>query len=461
MKNLLLLSTMSISIFATTIPLHVELDLYQNKAFINKTFELTQNREITTKVPQDINIEDIRYTLEDGCLMDDGILEKITDQKRDQNKSEITYKIEALKAKTNLLKTISLKDIIDSEQIENMSTLLVDNLTKNMLEIDKLNKELKELNTQSKLDYKKLKLSFTCKDENAKLKVSYPLNSIRYTPFYNISADINNKSVTIEKQAVLLYKGAQNYDDIDLNIYSYRYNQNITPQHFYPKYLGQKKVIMYAKSVATMDSMQNLAIKNRDVSYQEIDTKSLYKIKDVSLKSEKKNLLRVDKSILDASFKTVIDAYGTNKAYMQATIKTKKDYSAAQANYFLNQNSIASKYMNKIQKETQTKLYFGEDEHIGIQKELIKTLDEKTFFGDKKISTQNWKYTITNKKPYSTDIEFITRVPISKNAEIKVKTLAQPKFNKQNAKGKTTWDFRLDANSKKEIIFGYEISNSK
>ena len=96
----------------------------------------------------------------------------------------------------------------------------------------------------------------------------------------------------------------------------------------------------------------------------------------------------------------------------------------------------------KFKKNIATKLYFGEDEHIQIKKELIKTLDEKTFFGDKRISTQNWKYTITNKKPYSTDIEFIERVPVSKNADIVVKTLAQPKFNSQGAKGKNYLEFQ-------------------
>ncbi len=146
---------------------------------------------------------------------------------------------------------------------------------------------------------------------------------------------------------------------------------------------------------------------------------------------------------------------------MEATIKTKKDYSGAHTNYFLNQNPIAARYMGKIQKNRNTKLYFGEDEHIQIKKELIKTLDEKTFFGDKKISTQNWKYTIINNKPFATDIEFITRIPVSKDADITVKTLAQPKFDSQSAKGKTIWNFKLKKDGKKEIIFGYEVSNSK
>ena len=210
-----------------------------------------------------------------------------------------------------------------------------------------------------------------------------------------------------------------------------------------------------------MDTMEESAMNSPIVQHEELATKSVYKIKEAKLKSGENNLLHVDKEIVDASFKTTIDAYGSNKAYLEAIFKSKKEYSGAYANYFLNQNPIASRYMDKIQKDKETKLYFGEDEHIQIKKELIKTLDEKTFFGDKKISTQNWEYTITNTKPYNTKVEFITRVPVSKDGDIKVKTLAQPKFDSQNAEGKTIWKFNLNPKTNKKIIFGFEVSNSK
>ncbi len=248
-----------------------------------------------------------------------------------------------------------------------------------------------------KEEFKELKTSYTCKSTQSKLKISYPQDSIRYTPFYNISANINNKSLSIEKKATLFYSGVENYENVDLNIYSYRYNQNVAPQHFYPEYLGQKRVAPYAKTMMAMDSVQKSAPNIEKIQHQELATKSLYKIKSAKLKANENNLLHVDKEILNASFKTIIDAYGTNRAYMEASIKTKKDYSGAHANYFLNQNPIAARYMGRVQKDKETKIYFGEDEHIQIEKELIKTLDEKTFFGDKKVSTQNWKYTIKNK----------------------------------------------------------------
>ena len=460
MKTLLALSLTTVVLFAASTPLHVELDIYSNKAFLNKSYELTQSGEITTKIPQNISLEHIRYTLDKSCSIDNHSIKKLDTKESTKRKNELSYKINALNAKSDLLKTLSLKDIQDNSKIENITGFLVDSLTKNMIEIEKLNQELKELNKDIKQTSRELEVSFTCKEEGKKIEITYPLNGIKYTPFYDISANIHNKAVTISKKATLFYRGVEDYKNIDLNIYSYRYNQNVAPQHFYPEYLGQKRKELYAKTQMAMDSVEK-ATPNMPVQHQELTTKSLYKIKGAKLKSDEKNLLHVDTEIANADFITIIDAYGSNKAYMEATIKTKKDYSGAHVNYFLNQNPIAARYMGKIQKDKKTKMYFGEDEHIQIKKELIKTLDEKTFFGDKKISTQNWKYTITNKKPFSTDIEFIERVPVSKDGNIIVKTLAQPKFNSQSAKGKTIWSFKLKSSEKKEIIFGYEVSNSK
>ena len=473
MKTLLLLSITGVSLVASTLPLHVELDIYSNKAFLNKTYELSQRGKITTKVPIQTTLENVRYKLDKQCQVDNHILSNTLkeinpdiENLRKQRAQKLN-EVESLIAKDALLRTLSLEKVEDFSKIEKISSYLTKNLVENFSLIENLKKDIEEIDNKIKNNegvkeqFKELITSYTCNKIGKKLEISYPQNSIKYTPFYNVSANINNKSLTIEKKMTLFYKGVEDYQNIDLNIYSYRYNQNVAPQQFYPKYLGQKREILYAKSSMAMESIQKAAVNSPRIQHKELATKSLYKIEAAKLESGEKNLLHVDKEIVNASFKTIIDAYGTNKAYMQASIKTKKDYSGAHTNYFLNQNPIAARYMGKIYKGKETKLYFGEDEHIQIDKELIKTLDEKTFFGDDKISTQNWKYTITNKKPYSTNIEFIERTPVSKDEDIKVKTLAQPKFDSQSANGKTTWNFNLEANGKKNIIFGYEISNSK
>ncbi len=459
MKTSLLIIAATTSLTASTTPLHVELDIYSNRAFLNKTYSLKTEGNISTNLPQNINIQSIRYIVPKNCNIQNSTITKPNNQELKNQKDKILFTIKALEAKSTLLKTLSLQDLKDSSKIESLTNLLVQSLTKNSLKIKSLLDEIEEIDKKLQKTTQKLNLLYTCKKDNKNLKIIYPKTGVKYTPFYNISANIPNSSIEIEKKATILYSSGENYDNIDLNIYSYRYNKNIAPQNFRPNYLGQNKKIYKAVSLS-MDKASKQTSQTQTSQHQNLPTKSLYKIKAVKLKSDETNLITIDKEQTDATFKTLIDAYGSNRAYLKGEFKTNKNYTPARANYLLNQNPISSRHMQKIQKGLKTELFFGEDEHVVIKKELIKTVDTKSFFGENKISTQNWQYSITNKKPSSSKFEFVARVPVSKDANIKVKTLAQPKFNSQTAKGKTVWNFTLDPSRTKTIIFGYEVSKT-
>jgi len=465
-KIMLTLSALCATLFANTQPLHVALDMYENVSFINKTFELQQSGEIVTMVPSQLTLENIKNTIPDACEITDGVLsdamkikDALSDKKEGLNlkKDGLTHQINALLAKESLLKSLSLKNENNTTKIDQISSYLTSALVKNYQDLDGLKKELKtveeELQKGKRVarEYKELRVSYTCHSQNSQMQVQYPLRDIKYTSFYDISANINNKSVTIEKIANLDYRGFENFEFIELNLYSYAYNKSVAPQPFYPEYLGQPKEVLH-KTAMVMNTAT--------MSAEELATKSVVHLKGAALISGDKNLLHVSKEVTDASFKTMIDAYGTSKAYLEATIKTKQDYQQGFAKYSLSSNPIAARQLEGIKKEKVTELYFGEDEQIQVEKTLIKTLDEKTFFGDKRISTQNWRFKIINKKPTSTEISFIHRTPVSKDANIVVKTIAAPNFNTQSAEGKTVWNFTLNPNEGKSIIFGYEVSKT-
>lgn len=467
-KIMLTLFALSATLFANTQPLHVALDMYGNVSFINKTFELQQSGEILTMVPPALMLENIKNTISDACEITDGVLSapiKIKDALSDKQDSlnlerdGLINQINALLAKESLLKSLSLKNENDTTKIDQISSYLTSTLVKNYQELDSLKKELQKVEEElqkskrASREYKELKISYTCHSQNSQLQVQYPLNTLKYTSFYDISANINNKSVTIEKIANLDYSGIENFELIELNLYSYAYNKRVAPQPFYPEYLGQPKEVLQKAAMA----MNTVAM---SAEHEELATKSVVRLKGATLISGDKNLLHVSKEVTDASFKTMIDGYGTSKAYLEATIKTKNDYQQGFAKYSLNSNPIAARQLQEIKKGKVTELYFGEDEQIQVEKTLIKTLDEKAFFGDKRISTQNWRFKIINKKLTSTEISFIHRTPVSKDANIVVKTIAAPNFNTQSAEGKTEWNFTLNPNEGKSIIFGYEVSKT-
>jgi len=471
MKRILIASVLfCASLFAASTPLHVSVDIFTNKAFLNKEFGLEKYGYISTKVPVFIKLSDLKYQIAKDCSIDKTSLSNKKEASNEQlqnltkQKTQIQYELKAVYAKNELLKTLSLQNQADLSKVEQTSQFLAQNVITNLNKIDELQQKIADLDKKiASLQtlikpFKELSVTYTCQAQKQKLTISYPQKEIKQNSFYNINANTNNKSVAIEKKVNIFYTGVENFSQIDINIYSYGFNKNSLPMVFYPRYIGGKKVVAYDK-IASKPLMATP--QQRNVVFHQLQTKSVYTIKNTHLILGENNLIDVDKKVLDANFQTIIDGYGTNRAYLQATITTKKDYASSTAKYFLNSKPISSRYLQRIQKGKETKLYFGEDEQIQITKKLIKTLSEKTFFGDKEISTQNWEYTLTNKKPFSTKISFLERVPVSKNGDIKVKVFAQPKENFQNAKGLIRWDFSLQPNEEKKIIFGYEISSSK
>lgn len=232
------------------------------------------------------------------------------------------------------------------------------------------------------------------------------------------------------------------------------------PHTFYPKYLRNSKPVQYKESMmksASMAVAPRSEMKNSKVIRKELNTIYSYSLSDITLKMNKKSIIDLDAEITDAKFGYIIDAYGSNKAYLQANFKTKKTYKRLHVQEFLNSMPIASEYIYEIKENIPHKLYFGENQFVHVKKELIKTKNENEFFTDKETSIQKWEYTITNNNKKDIDVEFIARTPVSKDGDITVESIAEPMYDKQSTEGKTIWNFKLEKNGKKDIIFGYKI----
>lgn len=482
MEKTALLLIISLTLFANTKlsqTSHVSMDIYANKSFLNKEFKVKKVTNISTIVPSYVSLDNLKYSSKATCkvqklsLSNKKALQNKYTKKYNmllKKKIDIKSEINALLGKEKLLKSLSLENEKNFSKMSKMSSYLVQNLIMNAENINlskeklkEINEELKNINIKNRY-YKVLNIKLTCNVKNSIFTISYPQNNLSFKPFYNINANTSKNLVSIEKKATINYNGIEDFKNIDLNLYSYYYNKHLIPQKFYPKYLSSQVQPRYKKALANAPMMDKAEAMLQQISrpvYTELETKSMYKIKNTKLISNENNFIDIDKDTIKTSFRTVIDAYGTQQAYLQAKVLSEKNYAKGYAKFFLNNNPIGNKYITKIEKNKEKKLYFGSDEFVQIKKELVKTSEEKTFFSDKDISKRLWKYSVKNMKNKELNIDFIERLPISKDTNIKVKVISEPKFDYQNAKGKLTWNFKLKPQENKTITFGYEISKEK
>lgn len=476
MKKLLLLITLIYtSLYAST-----SLEVYTNTFFLKQNF--ISPKQINVKLPLHVKLENIRYELSSNCeIKSESISQKKklfnggknSLKKLEDEKEFLDITIDALESKKRLLASLSLKDESDFSKIERISDYLEKNIitieskisTTNK-KISKIDKEISKL-TQKVKEYKNLQVSFICKSDNANVSIAYPIQSIEYTPFYEIYANTKSKTLHLLSKTTITQNELEDLKGIDINIYSNAFNTDIKPRIFYPNYLKKRKRVSSLEMAAAPRTMMAVGgskkrsySKNKKIVRKTLNNIYSYTIPNVDLLLNKKSIITLDNENIETNFSYLIDGYGSNKAYLKASFKPTKTYKNGEAKLFLNSMPIAKTYIKTLREKDKNVLYFGENQFISIKGKLIETEDESSFFAGE-TSTQKWQYTIANNNSFSTDIEFITRTPVSKDGDIKVTTIAEPKFTKQRATGKTIWEFTLKHDEVKKILFGYTIQKSE
>ncbi|MBE0491486.1 MAG: DUF4139 domain-containing protein [Sulfurospirillum sp.] len=459
-----------ISLFASQ-----TLEIYTNKAFLSKTFLLQKEGKIELATPKYTTLEDISFKLESTCTLGDiqlGTKAEVRDEyslhveQLQAQKNTLTSQIKALHAQEELLKTLSLQAQFDIKKIETITEYLGANLIKNQSKIDAFVQKLREVEEQlqelqaHKKEIKSLQVNYTCKDFNKHLTIIYEQKEITFEPFYELYADQKQGTIHLQYKAKISQNSLTDLNNSNIFIYSYAINNQVNPQVFYPHYIYKQQPITYKEKALTSRAMvANEAINAQaeTIELQELGSKYVYKLTNVSLPLQKKVIFDIDSQIMPAKFSTYIDAYGTDQAFMQATFKANKEYQNAPAKLYLNTMPIAQNQNFSIKKEQAATLYFGLNQFLHVDKKLIQTDMKKTFFADNEIDTKKWHYTISNVSKNALHVNFVHRVPVSKDANITVKTLAEPLYTSQNAEGRTHWEFALKPDETKEIIFGYEI----
>ena len=460
------------SLFGAVAPLHVEVNIYKNVSFLTKQYEFTGTKTLTLNVPFQINLENIDIESK-GCKKESLSLTKplsFESKKTEVLETEISNlkdKIATVQEENGLLKTLSL----EKQSVQNAQDTLkffTKNYTSNLetlsllkQKLTKMEKELQELQKQQAKEYKKLQITFTCRDKG-RAKITYPQPNFRVNDFYEIRADVKHKNLQFIKKIKIIQKSGEDFKNIDIISHSNTYNRRVEPTPFYPRYLNvPKKRLLYAKSskVTLLDNaMVRPVAKSK---YIQNLTTSAFVLRGINLPNNQEKIFRVENHNYSVIFENDIDGYGSNLAYLKANFKSDRYYQSSRAYIRLGENQVGVINLNRIKKGEKRDIYFGENQNIKVKKNLLKRYNESEFFGGKQINTQVWQYKITNQSNTTQKINLIERIPISQNEDIEIEPLFDAKKAKINKKGRVVWSFTLTPSETKTIKFGYKTKKPK
>lgn len=126
----------------------------------------------------------------------------------------------------------------------------------------------------------------------------------------------------------------------------------------------------------------------------------------------------------------------------------------------------ASIYLNgvftgKIQLNQQIKdsllLTLGKDRRLSVSREMVKSLNSKSFFGSNKKELQTYEISITNNSKEQIVLLVEDQIPVSKQADLEVKLISQDQAIHQLESGKLSWNVSLEPKQLKKLRFSYEL----
>lgn len=455
------------------------LDIYHNRTFINQKIDLSEKK---VNLVNNARFEDIRFIINGTCSVNNAsvkVNKDFFDDMSEQIKSlqkDIAYKNSDIKSIENTISSLEgikfEKDAVSLENIKNIISYTKDEIGKNYNLLFDLKEELKNLNEKlNKLEknrvpakHTQLNYDISC-DNNSSVYINYPMHYLDRRNSYEINANSKTETIDIINKAFITQRSGFDFENIDINFYTYNYNNQVVPRKFIPEYLDIENVIVSHAPVAdalierkiVLESSK--AVKKMPVSsYHETQTKSFFKVSNVTLKNADATSINLSADNYNTTSTLEIDGYSSSNAFYKVEFKSDKLYNPSRTKLYLDSVFISEIFLNEIKKEKKSFVYFGEDRFIDVKKELIKEMKEKPFFSVNKLKTEKlWKYEITNNHNKEKTITLVERVPVSKHEDIKVKLISKTKYDRKDENGKISYDFVIKPNEKKVIEFGYEI----
>lgn len=468
---------LSTSLWANT-PQSKILELYPNASFLNYNFTVKSGK-FQTKLPGFVDLKNL--STRTSCDIVKSELGEIKDLQAKveeelkalkKEKENLAIKLKVATAKENLLKSFSLeKSSLKGikQKSATFGKMLQDNLhlqAKINEDIEKIDKEIEKLKDKRGIGKdKNLIMQLKC-DKPSILKISFPLENIKYKTIQNFNANSIQNKLDITQVAYINHSLDDILQNVRIRFYSFLYNQNIKPIFFEPSYVNvQRPTKRRAYSddgmvVGAPVPMMMKKTSNSVTAYataKNSSTKRMWETKPINLIAGEENEVIFDEQNLKIEFDNLIDGYGSVKAYLKGSFSPKEFIEAGDANLILDGVQMGKTYVKELPKGKKAHLYFGQNDLIKIKKVLSKIYTDDSLFGTAQSTQKIWNYTITNLGEKPQNITLLERMPISAHEKVTIKSLSNPKPDEVSKRGKASWKFLLKKGEEKVLTFGYEV----
>lgn len=444
MKKILYLS---IYVFAYA---NTTLNIYVNTSILEES-KISNLNESLFQVPANIKQQDILINSKCNILETNFLNYNLKTNKINNEITNLTLKLKSLQDSYQIIQQAKINTNNIKNDNSNIQEILYENLKNQKIITDKLS----VLNFYKPTTSYEKTFSIKTDCENEKISISYPINNLNLQTQNQFFANSNNK-ITIN-QNIILSNLSQDLKNIKINFFPQSTNIYKKPYTFYPDYLDKYSYEQSYKAENKPVSANMITKSLTSISETNNLLSNFWEIKNINLKANEENLIKINSQNIQANFDNYIDGFGTNKAYLRAKFTPNFNIQAAKSMLFFENSFINEQFLEQNLKDKEVSLFFGLNNFIDVKKELLDVLSEESIFSKNVTTKKIWKYTIKNNSDTNQKITFIEKIPVSTHEDIKVKMIGDLKV-KANHEGKVTYNFSLKPKEEISFNFGHEIT---
>lgn len=175
------------------------------------------------------------------------------------------------------------------------------------------------------------------------------------------------------------------------------------------------------------------------------------------------NLILLETKEVPANYSYTVIPKKSNLAYLTAALTNLEslNLSSGKANIYFGQSYIGETIIDLSSAEDTLNISLGPDIGIAVSREKVKDKSAKNFFGNKVEETHSWVIKLKNNKPGTTQMKVLDQIPVSKDADIEVKSEISDNAQLDPETGIVTWNYNLKSGESKELRISYKVRYSK
>jgi uncharacterized protein (TIGR02231 family) len=378
-------------------------------------------------------------------------------------------KLDDLKALLDFQK-LRLQDLLPKLYDQDKKLQLV------QIEIDKVNKQIDELNQHKMKPSSDLVLTVLSKIAgNHQFKVQYYVANASWVMNYDINVKDIKSPLELTYKATVYQSTGEDWKNVKVNLSTANPFEGADRPVLYPWYLRNQPPVVYqrydraappmsqnkatAGAPAREESVADMTTESEQITSRSYNIDLPYTI----LSNNKPFLVEIKKASVAAKYTYFAIPKIDKDAFLTAEVEDWEDLNLmdGEANLFLEGTYQGKSYINTKSIQDFLRLSLGRDKSIVIERNKINDFTKNKFLSDKKIISKGWEFIIKNKKNTAIDIIIEDQLPISTEKPIVVERDEISGAEVTEETGKLRWVLKVSPDEQKKFRLRYTVEAPK